>query len=322
MMIIESGSWLSQLRRFHGTALEVVWKRVVISTVLGVVVTVFHEIQIYFESNLTPLPFTIVGFALSIFLGFRNNTGYDRFWEGRKLWGSMVNVARTMTRQVLTLVGPRMITAAGDRELDRRELEEREAVREQVVHVLIAYVHAFRHHLRDQDALDELEGLLPPELYRSLRAELNRPVAILQWLGDRLRGLYDRGWIHPMHLPVLDGSLTEITSIQGACERIKNTPIPASYTVLIHRIVALYCLGLPFGIVTTTGIMTPVVVMIVTYAFYGLDAVGSQIEDPFGVGPNDLPLTTLARMIEVNLRQRLGEQELPPFLKPVDGVLQ
>lgn len=321
MMIIEGGSWLHQLRRFHGTALAVVWKRVVITTAIGVAVTVFHEVQVILESNLTPLPFTIIGFALSIFLGFRNNTGYDRFWEGRKLWGAMVNVARTITRQILTMIGPRMITAGGDRRLSPAEAEELARTRVQLVHVTIAYVHAFRHHLRDQDALVELEALLPRSLYESLATELNRPVAILQWMGDRLRGLYDRGWIHPMHLPVLEASLTEITSIQGACERIKATPIPASYTVLIHRIVAIYCLGLPFGIVTTTRVMTPVVVMIVTYAFYGLDAVGSEIEDPFGLGPNHLPLTTLARMIEVNLRQRLGERELPPLLKPVNGVL-
>jgi putative membrane protein len=194
-------------------------------------------------------------------------------------------------------------------------------VRSELVHGLIAYVHAFRHHLRDEDTLAELDGLLPSELQASLAAEVNRPVAILQWLGDRLRELYDRGWIHPMHLPALDASLTEITGIQGACERIKSTPIPASYTVLIHRIVALYCLGLPFGIISTVGVMTPVVVAIVAYAFYGLDAVGSEIENPFGYDPNDLPLTTLSRMIEVNLRQRLGEDQLPPLLEPVDRIL-
>ena len=125
-----------------------------------------------------------------------------------------------------------------------------------------------------------------------------------------------------MHLPVLEASLTEITTVQGACERIKSTPIPGSYTILIHRIVALYCLGLPFGIVSSVGLMTPVVVAIVAYAFYGLDAVGTEIENPFGTDENDLPLSALSRMIEVNLRQRLGESELPELLRPVDGILR
>jgi putative membrane protein len=91
--------------------------------------------------------------------------------------------------------------------------------------------------------------------------------------------------------------------------------------VLIHRIVAVYCLGLPFGIIDTVGVFTPIVVMMVAYAFFGLDAVGDEIEDPFGLEPNDLPLSALSRMIEVNLRQRLGERDLPPLLRPEKGLL-
>jgi putative membrane protein len=322
VVIIERQTWLSQVLRLRGTSLALVWKRVLVSTLIGVAVTVVAEQRGGFDTDLTPLPFTLIGFALSIFLGFRNNTGYDRFWEGRKLWGSLVNVSRSFTRQLLTLVGPRMIDATSDHRVMAAEATELTALRRELVYVLIAYVHAFRQHLRDEDELAELAPLLPAELHARLPSELNRPVAISQWLGDRLRGLYDRGWVHPMHLTVLEASLTEITSIQGACERIKSTPIPASYTVLIHRIVALYCLGLPFGIVSSVGVMTPVVVAIVAYAFYGLDAVGTEIENPFGYDPNDLPLSSLARMIEVNLRQRLGETELPPLLQPVDGILQ
>ncbi len=323
MIVIDRQSWLGQILQLRGTSLSVVWKRVAAATAVGIAVTIPHELVGLFDSNLTPLPFSLVGFALSIFLGFRNNTGYDRFWEGRKLWGALVNVARSLTRQLLTLVGPRMLDAAGDHRLAAdAKREELGQIRRELVYALIAYVHAFRHHLREEDRLAELDGLVPADLRASLVAELNRPVAILQWLGERLRGLYDRGWIHPMQLPVLEASLTELTSIQGACERIKSTPIPASYTVLIHRIVALYCVGLPFGIVSSVGALTPVVVAIVAYAFYGLDAVGSEIENPFGYDPNDLPLTTLSRMIEVNLRQRLGERELPPLLEPVEGILQ
>lgn len=124
-----------------------------------------------------------------------------------------------------------------------------------------------------------------------------------------------------MHLPVLEGSLTEITGVQGGCERIKATPIPASYTVLIHRIVATYAFALPLGIVDTVHLWTPVVVLLIAYAFYGLDAIGDEIEDPFGRDPNDLPLSTLSRMIEVNLRQRLRESDVPELLRPQRGIL-
>ena len=340
MIVLDRRSWLRQVLWIRGTALQRVWLRVSLATLVAVGATLLHRDHGTFDTNLTPLPFSLIGLALSIYLGFRNNTGYDRFWEGRKLWGAMVNVSRTLTRQILTLVGPRMIDAGGDHALAEVEREELSAIHRRLVYAQIAYVHCFRQHLRGEDRLEELDGLLAPELLEGLGAELNRPVAITQWIGDQLRALYDRGFVHPMHLPVLEASLEEITGVQGACERIKSTPIPASYTVLLHRIVALYCLGLPsgaalglaevrdlgplglpFGIVSDVGVMTPLVVAIVAYAFYGLDAVGTEIEDPFGHDANDLPLTALSTMIEVNLRQRLGEADLPALREPVDGIL-
>ena len=115
--------------------------------------------------------------------------------------------------------------------------------------------------------------------------------------------------------------MTTLTDLQGACERIKGTPIPFSYTTLIHRIVAFYCYGLPFGLVSSVGAFTPVVVVVVSYAFFGLDTVGDEIEQPFGTDANDLPLAAISRTIEVNLRQRLGETDLPPLLRPVDEIL-
>ncbi|WP_106391410.1 bestrophin family protein [Enhygromyxa salina] len=320
MIITDRRAWLNQLVMIRGTSLSVSWKRMLVATVTATAVTLAQVYFEVFDTNLTPLPFTLIGLALSIFLGFRNTTSYDRFWEGRKLWGRMVNVSRSFTRQLLTLIGPQAQTST--RAPAPEEVAELARVRRELVYGQIAYVHAFRQHLRGQHDPDEYLNLLPDALAGTLEAELNRPLAISQWLGDRLRALYDRGWVHPLHLSVLEGSLTEITAVQGACERIKSTPIPYSYTVLMHRIVAVYCLGLPFGIVSTVGMLTPVVVAIVAYAFYGLDAVGTEIEDPFGTDPNDLPLSTLSRMIEINLRQRLGEGELPPVLEPVDGILQ
>jgi putative membrane protein len=115
--------------------------------------------------------------------------------------------------------------------------------------------------------------------------------------------------------------MTALTDIQGACERIKGTPIPFSYTTLIHRITAVYCYALPFGLVDQVKIYTPFVCVIVAYAFFGLDVVGDEIEMPFGTDYNDLPLRAISRTIEVNLRQRLGEQDLPPLHKPVNEFL-
>ncbi|HSN97233.1 MAG TPA: bestrophin family ion channel [Candidatus Nanopelagicales bacterium] len=312
-------SWLRLLFKYRGTALARMRGRLAFTTALAVVVTVVDLKIAFFHPDLTPLPFTLVGLALSIFLGFRNNTSYDRFWEARKLWGQLVNTSRSLTRQLLTLVC--VPVTGGAEPAEGCDPEAISAFRREMVNRVIAFVHCLRLHLRDQDRLEELDPFLSATELESLRVEINRPVAILQAMGYRLRDAWQRGWIHPMHLPVLEQSLVSLTDIQGGCERIKSTPIPLSYTTLIHQVVALYCLALPFGIVKSVGLFTPVVVGIVAYAFYGLDAIGDEIENPFGLDPNDLPLSGLSRMIEVNLRQRLGEPELPPLLKPKHGVL-
>lgn len=307
-------SWFRLLFRYRGTALARMRGRFVITTLLAIVVTVIDLHVGYFHADLTTVPFTLMGLALSIFLGFRNNTSYDRFWEARKLWGSLVNTSRTITRQILTLV-------MDPPESSSAEKEEISAFQREMIHRLVAYVHALKHHLRDQDRVDDLAPMIAHEEIEGLRKESNRPIAILQRQGDRFREAYRKNWIHPQHLPVLEQSLISLTDIQGGCERIKSTPIPLSYTSLIHQIVAIYCIALPFGLIKTVGAFTPIVVSIVAYAFYGLDAIGDEIENPFGLDANDLPLSSLSTMIEVNVRQRLGETDLPPLRKPKGGLL-
>lgn len=312
-MIVENRSWLRSLVALQGSSLERTWIRLLLTVCCAVMCTWLYETG-RIGATLTTLPFSLIGLALGIFLGFRNNTSYDRFWEGRKLWGRMVNVSRSFTRQIQTLVGPQPREPV--------DAAKRDAVHEELVKRVIGYVHVFRHHLRDESDLSDVRGLLPDEEIEALKHESNRPAAVSARTGERLRELWDEGWIHAMHLPVLEGSLTEMTGVQGGCERIKATPIPASYTILIHRIVATYAFALPFGIVDTVHYWTPVVVLLIAYAFYGLDTIGDEIENPFGTDDNDLPLSTLSRMIEVNLRQRLGEGDVPPMLQPEDGILQ
>lgn len=312
-MLVANRSWFASLLSTRGTALNRTWPRLLIALVVSLVVTYVHEGEIADLSGLTPLPFSLVGLALGIFLGFRNNTSYDRFWEGRKLWGRMVNTSRSLTRQVLNLIRP---TADGDMGAGELGLLHRE-----LVHRIAAYVHVLRQHLRDEDVLEEVSHLMPADELEAVRRSSNRPIALLQRLGDRFRDAYDSGLLHAYHLPMLEQSLTGMTDIQGGCERIKATPIPRSYTVLIHRIVASYVFTLPFGVVGTIGPLTPVVVMLIAYAFIGLDAIGDEIEEPFGLEANDLPLSALSTMIEVNVRERVGDTDLPPLAKPVNELL-
>lgn len=313
MLVPSKMSWWRTVLRYRGSELPRTKYRILGVAIAATAVTVLEELHDW-HPNLTPLPFTLIGVALGIFLGFRNNASYDRWWEGRKLWGALVNTSRSFARQILTLVGPQPGEAPGDREALR-------ALHATLVKRVMAFVHALRLALRDDQDLSMLTTFLSEEEVTALRDERNRPFAINQGTAERLREAWMAGLIHPMHLPVLEGSLTSLTDIQGACERIKSTPIPFSYTTLIHRITAIYCYALPFGVVDQVKVYTPFVCAIVAYAFFGLDVVGEEIEMPFGTDYNDLPLRAISRMIEVNLRQRLGERDLPPLHTPINDYL-
>lgn len=312
MFIGERRTWIRTI--LSGMVLPRIWRRVLAVAALSVGTTILYRSIPALHISLTNTPFVLIGLPLGVFLGFRNTSAYDRFWEARKLWGSLVNTSRSLTRQVLTLVGP--LDAEG------ATLEEVRAFRERYVHTVIVYVHALRMHLRGEDPQPPTEHRLATDALERAAAEPNVPLAILQELGELLREARKRAWISELHVPIVEGSLVGLTDVQGACERIKGTPIPFSYTVLMHRIVAVYCLLLPFGVADSVGWATPVVVLFVSYALFGLDAIGEEIEQPFGTDTNDLPLSAISRTIEINLRSRLGEAELPDPLKPRNHILR
>jgi len=295
---------------FRSSILSKIWPRVVGTTLLALAVTLVEMRLERPHYTLTTIPFSLIGVALGIFLGFRTNVSYARFWEGRQLWGRMVNVTRTFTRQLeLYLVPPS--------ESERAAVDQ---YREQTVVRAIAYVESFRAMLRDEGVGRAGDRLDPEELAR-IAARRNPPNAVLEILAERLRVAWRQGWIDKYHLPALDASLTEMTSIQGGCERIKATPVPFSYSLLIHRITAFYCFLLPLGIVEAVGVATPLVTFLLCYAFFGLDAIGDEVENPFDREPNDLPLDAITRNIEIDLLQMIDADNVPKQLVPVDNVL-
>jgi ion channel-forming bestrophin family protein len=313
MFVVEKGtSWIKTVA-LGGRALPHIWTRTLLVTVLSIGVTVVYLRVPQVHYSLTATPFTLIGLALSIFLGFRNTTAYDRFWEGRKLWGAVLNTSRSLSRQIIMFIEPQPDAADKSREAVR-------AYEGKVVRSVIAYAHALRHHLRESDPHAMLERVLSKEEADALCKHRNVPIAILMRIGRQIVEAREKRWMHPFHMPVIEASLTSLTDLQGGCERIKSTPIPYSYTVLMHRIVAVYCVLLPFGLAETIGWATPAVVLMISYAFFGLDAVGDEVEQPFGLDPNDLPLSAISRAIEANLCELIGEPGPEP-LKPRDGVL-
>jgi putative membrane protein len=258
-----------------------------------------------FDLAIAPLPFSIVGVALSIFLAFRNNAAYDRYWEGRKLWGGLVNASRNFGRQVTTLV-----VAGPD------EASELQLLHTQLVHRQIAYVNALRASLRGDDvAVAQAELVTERELQRVGALE-NPPVALLHEQARVLAAAAARGWLTDRRLLAIDATLNELTNLQGGCERIKKTPIPLAYRFFANRFVRAYCILLPFALVEQLGLVTIAASVAVTFVFLVLDRIGDIIQDPFTTGFNGLPLSAMCRTIEVDLRRQLGETTVPPLLTP------
>ncbi|HBQ12784.1 MAG TPA: hypothetical protein DEF51_17155 [Myxococcales bacterium] len=280
------------------------WRSSLLFLGAGAAVAAAYEVYDQTYLDLPTLPLAVVGAALGIFVSFRTNSAYDRWWEGRKLWGRMINESRHWASQIASYV-------------------QDDGLRRRLVRRHVAYVHALRCLLRQQDpfADEEVTAMLQDD-EAALREESNLTHALLARQLDDLVEMNGDGALNDFRLQSLDTTLRELINIQGGCERIKSTPIPFSYTALIHRIVAIYCYALPFGILNATQEYTPIVVMLIAYAFFGLDAVGDEIEDPFGTDANDLPLTTISTMIEVNVRQRIGDEDLPKIPTPQNELLQ
>lgn len=241
-------------------------------------------------SALSIPPFTLMGVALAIFLGFRNSVSYERFWEARKQWGAILVVARALMRQVEALLPD----------------EAHADLRRQVARRLAAFAYALKHQLRQTDAAADLQRYLGEALAAALAAARFQPQAVLLDLARQLAARHHGGEIGEVHWQSLDKSINALADAAGACERIAGTPIPYTYRVLMNRTVMIYCLLLPVGLATTIGWLTPLIATFVAYTFLALEMIGEQIEEPFGTEANDLALDAMCHTIELSVCELAG----------------
>ena len=277
------------------------FKRLIVPQVLLFVFSFliyFYQTHIATEPvPLNPSVFAILGISLAIFHGFCNNAAYDRFWEGRKLWGTLVWLSRNIARQVMTLPNVSMA-------------EKQAFIRHQ-----IAFVHSLRQQLRGEDNTANLQRLLTVEEQQAVVGQNFIALRLTQIMGQMLANWQAEQKIDVWQWQSLDNTLGEIAHIQAGCERINNTPIPYAYFVLLHRTVYLYCFMLPFGLGNTIGWVTPFVVSFVGYTFMALNEIVDEISEPFGTGENELPLGMMCDTIETQLAM-LSHQQFAPEQKP------
>lgn len=244
--------------------------------------------------------FSLIGLTLSIFLVFRNNACYERWWEARKLWGHLI---------------------AQVRHLDRNSQLLPAIPRQQLMQYVLVFNYALLARLRNIPLSSRTQQWLSPAQYQLIQQHNNAPQYALVLAHDVLMQSLHQGKLSDICYVQLNNHISECASVQAACDRIVPTPLPFAYSLLLHRTAYLFCLLLPFGLAHSLGFFTPLVVGLLAYTFFGLDALGSELEEPFGLEKNDLPLDALLRTMEIDILTGLNAIDIPAPLQPVDHVL-
>ena len=323
------------------------WKMIVFGSLYGTgVFYLFHWLEhLEIDATIPFLPLSTIGIAVAFYIGFKNNQSYDRFWEGRKIWGGIVNSSRTWGNQVLSLVTLKHTNG----EVSKVELDK---THKDLIYRHMAWMNALRLMLRRESSFSisykgshtsryhegrplmehweqEVRPFIPSEEeLEKLKASANPATQLIRIQGGHLKELLDKGMIEDFRHMELMGTLTELYNLQGACERIKNTPFPRQYAYFSTLFTWIFILLLPFGLIGEfkdmghhlMWLMIPFYVLI-SWIFYTMEAVGDNSEDPFENFINDVPMTALCRTIEIDLREMLNETDIPPKMQAKNGVL-
>jgi putative membrane protein len=284
MIVRQRANWLKMLFIWRGSVLKKIVVQLVTITLFSLSIYFFKGKIFDYKVHLNPTIFTLIGLALAIFMGFCNSASYDRYWEGRKLWGSLVIEARSLTRQIFSLV-------------DGPSNEEKQ----EIVKMISAFSWSLNDQLRDKEGTEHLSRLLSPERVEQLKGKKFIPSIILGFISDWIKEQNKKGNIDTIVLVQMDHQLNLFSTISGGCERIYNTPLPFAYSLLLHRTVYFYCFWLPFGLVDTLDWMMPLIVVLISYTFIALDAIIQEIGEPFGEEENDLALNSICRTIEFSI---------------------
>lgn len=231
---------------------------------------------------------TLLGFVISFLLVFRTNTAYERWWEGRKLWGGLVNNSRNLAMKLAAILP--------------EESRHRAFFRKTIA----LYAKALKNHLRSEETRIELFDDLPPHILTNVDLTKHVPNQIAAFMFRHLQDMKKEGLLSELQLLYINNELQSFTDICGACERIKNTPIPYSYSVFIKKFILIYVLTLPLGLVFSLGYITIPIVGFVFYVLASLELIAEEIEEPFGADENDLPLNRMSQVIDGNMHELLA----------------
>jgi putative membrane protein len=298
--------------------IQYVKTELIFSVAIAVTVFVLHKQGVTAIS----FPFSIaaiLGSALAIFIAFRNNSSYSRWWEARTLWGGIINSSRVLARLIITFTDSHSHQQNYDKE--RSELFKKE-----MIYKVIAWVHALRLHLRKQDNWQELKPFLSEQEFDELQKSQNKPNFIHLISGKKIYEAMANGTLGGFDSFQMEGQLLALANYQGGCERIKNTPLLRQYDFFTRVFLYTFMLLLPFSLIgdftkmNIDYLMIPVSIVI-SFVFAIIGKVGEVNEDPFENRITDVPLTAMCNTIERDLKEMLGETDLPKKLEPENGFL-
>jgi putative membrane protein len=296
MIVRPHQHWFLRLFVWHGSVLADILLRLSLNLAMSAVAVIYYHWYEGMGLHLTTAPFSLLGIAIAIFLGFRNNASYARYTEARQLWGSLLITQRSLLRQIKSVLS------------DEQQVH-------QFSKLLIAFAWSLKHHLRRTDGRKDLHRLVPARYLSQVESSPQPTNRLLLCMGDWLGEQRRAGHISDMLYTSIDANLNRLSDVLGGCDRIANTPIPFAYTLILHRTVYLFCTLLPFALVNDLHYLTPLVSVFISYTFLSLESLAEELEDPFGTSPNDLPLNALCNGIEIILCEmidRPGPQKMHP----------
>lgn len=292
MIVRPQQHWMRLIFVWHGSVLSKIFSRLLLNFLLSIAVIIMLPWYTMLGIKFTLAPFSILGVAIAIFLGFRNNTCYSRYVEARHLWGQLMIASRSLLREVKT-------TLPDDAELG------------QFVRLQIAFAHCLRMTLRRNPQAKPLAKYLSEKDLQTVFAAQSPANRILLLMGEWLAVRRRDGQLSDILFHSLNNRLNDMSAVLAGCERIANTPVPFAYTLILHRTVYLFCIMLPFALVVDLHYMTPFISVLISYTFISLDTLAEELEDPFGTENNDLPLDAICNAIEIDLLQMNDETNVP-----------
>lgn len=286
-------NWFQVIFKLEKTLIPIIFPWVILCGGYGFLVSLIYylkfPIALSDDSSITVNGVLSFNIALTLLLVFRTNTAHERFWEGRKLWGSLVNTVRNLARDTWIVV--------------KDHSPEDLVAKEEILRLMVAFAIAMKLHLRSEPVNDEIVSLISETKYLQLKQSEHPPLQIAFWIGDYLQEQHDRNCLNIYQLTTLHKLVDDLVDILGGCERILKTPLPLIYSIIFKQVLIAFCLILPLDLVRDVTWWTGIIMAFVSFTLLGIEEIGSEIEEPFGHDPNDLPLDGICNTIHRNIEE-------------------